>query len=78
MNKPTNLENAISQGWIIKSETKTYVTMKAPKKFGWMPFILLTLILNIWGLMGYLIYYYVKEGGRVYSVNKTKEGELIW
>lgn len=41
----------------LKKETEKYATFEIPKKFNWTAFLVLSLVFNIFGLIGYLIYY---------------------
>jgi len=44
----------------IVEETKDYITFKVPRKFSVGAFLLLILFLNIFGAVGYIIYYYCR------------------
>ena len=51
------MKNYEKKGWEVVSKTKLYTTLRRPKRFNWTAYIVLSLILNIFGLIGYPIYY---------------------
>ncbi len=59
------IKELVKQRYTISSQNKYQTVLHAPKKFNWAAFIALTLIFNIFGLVGYLIFYSVKEKGRL-------------
>ena len=66
----TVLSQLTRQGYTLVSTNNYQAILKMPKKFNWGVFILLTLFLNIFGLIGYIIYYNVKKGGKEVILNK--------
>ncbi len=70
-----NFEKIVSllteEGYMLVSSNKYQTVFRSPKKFNWTAFILLTLFLNIFGLIGYLIYYRIKDTGKQVILNKS-------
>jgi len=44
-------------GWEVVSKTKMYTTLRRPKRFNWTAFVFLSVVFNIFGLIGYCIHY---------------------
>ena len=53
-------------------QPKKYVVVKVPKKFNWLAFIILSFLFNIFGLVGYIIYYNVRGPLRELLVEEGK------
>ena len=58
-------EKQIEKGAVILHESKTHITLRLKKKFGWGAFIGCTFIFNIFGIVGYLVYYNFKKGNEI-------------
>ena len=56
--------------WLLKKEYEHYNVMIRPKTFNWFSLIGLTIFLNIFGLIGYLIYYSCRKPFDEKMVNK--------
>ena len=65
----SKIEKYKTKGYDIIKETKTYATFRVPKRFNWTAFIFLCIVLNIFGLMGYIIYY---------SIRPVMKEETVW
>lgn len=55
------IEKCERNGYEKIKENKSSVTFRVTKKFNWGMFILVTLVCNVFGLVGYLFYYSVKK-----------------
>lgn len=63
------IEEYILDGYKIKYESKEKVILEKPKKFNWLAFIGLSILLSLFGTIIYLIYYSTKKSESV-IVNK--------
>ena len=66
------IEGLIHNGYLIVSENEFQTVLTAPKKWNWTAFIALSLVLNIFGLIGYPIYYSMKKSGKQVIINKIE------
>lgn len=58
--------------WYVIKETKEYVQYQRPKQFSILSFILLTVCFNVFGLFGYLVYYWNKKPFEEYFETKGR------
>ena len=64
------IEKLKNKGWEVLESTDKYYTIRRPKRFNWTSFIVLSLILNVFGFFGYIIYYNCKSDWQTKLVKK--------
>jgi hypothetical protein len=72
-----SVEGYLKEGYVIVNDGMNYTTLKYPKKFSVLAFILWTLFFSIFGMIGYILYYALRKEGTVTVKKKSPRKKKI-